>query len=495
MMSCRACAAALPANAISCPRCGTPHLQAAGPTNSAGISARQAPIDFFRGPTSSSGYPLPARFGGSAATFSPPSKAPSYLLPSRFGTPPATALRPPAVESFPDVAAPAARQDGVYPPAPVIAPVPVLPPASLWRRRPSGALLPTVLTVLIPILLGGFYQLFFHDLQSGKHHIGNQTMGRYILVGTVAFYVVVALIIIGRRLSATTQMRWTQGSALTGALIGLGTGGALGLLAVFANSAASGHLATDPNATFLTSEGDLPHILTTLLLLSIAAPLVEETLFRGILMEWLRPVGATAAFIVSAAAFAVWHYRFSELRYYAMMGVILGLLYWKRGLVASMTAHATFNGVLAVTAVVLALTPSAVVRVGDLSFVKPQGWHQIRAMSGDEEFEGPSGAMFDIASAPGRPVSETAKNLLIGLKSDPTDQLVNGFATNLATASIVSSPVGDVLRVPIGTGDSTGEADFVVTPSAIDTLIFLTSGSAKAQKAISQVRASLRFAP
>jgi membrane protease YdiL (CAAX protease family) len=346
-------------------------------------------------------------------------------------------------------------------------------------------------------VLAGIYQLFFNKLgRTGT--IANEAMGRYVLAGTVALYVGVALILIAWLHSTGRRLVWHRGDRAQAVAIGAGIGTGLGLLAIAVNSAIAGQLSTDPRAVFYVSEGDLPHILVTLALMAIAAPVVEEILFRGILMEWLRPKGAGAAFAATAVLFAVWHFNGKELRYYAVMGVILGALFWKRGLLASMTAHAVFNGSLATVAVVIALTPAQFMSFDGISFTKPQGWHAESAPASEQPlrvFAGPSGAAIAIAapSLMGYPNVPDAVRLAQDIRSG--DFRVSGAGIDASAPQLVNEPYGEIVELPFRESGMPGAVYYVPTMEGIVRVVTDAAGSARAQRGIDEFLSSLRFDP
>ena len=90
----------------------------------------------------------------------------------------------------------------------------------------------------------------------------------------------------------------------------------------------------------------------------VAAPLVEELVFRGFMAESYRRSGQRLAILLSAGAFSLAHLSLPQLRYYLLMGVALGVVYWRRGLVGSIATHAAFNGVLLAVALAAAHGPA-----------------------------------------------------------------------------------------------------------------------------------------
>ena len=77
----------------------------------------------------------------------------------------------------------------------------------------------------------------------------------------------------------------------------------------------------------------------------VAAPMFEETFFRGFLLSSLTrymPVGG--AIVVSGFVFAIAHLSFSEVLPLATLGIVLGIVYTRsRNLLASMLLHGLWN--------------------------------------------------------------------------------------------------------------------------------------------------------
>lgn len=75
---------------------------------------------------------------------------------------------------------------------------------------------------------------------------------------------------------------------------------------------------------------------------SIAAPLIEETLFRGAFYHYLRgPMGAVLAALINGVIFAAIHPQgFAAIPVLASIGAVFGLIReWRGSLIAPMTAH------------------------------------------------------------------------------------------------------------------------------------------------------------
>ncbi len=83
-----------------------------------------------------------------------------------------------------------------------------------------------------------------------------------------------------------------------------------------------------------------------LITLAVAAPLVEETLFRGVLWAPLRPrLGATGTILLTSAIFGAMHFDFMVLPQLFLIGVGCAVLRELTGsLKASMILHGLWNG-------------------------------------------------------------------------------------------------------------------------------------------------------
>jgi membrane protease YdiL (CAAX protease family) len=226
--------------------------------------------------------------------------------------------------------------------------------------------------VVVSIALGAAYQGAVALLERNPN-VSLSEYTQWNIVLNVLVYVVVGGLVLSQ-VTPKVRLRWGEGPALMRAGFGAACGILGGGLAVAATSAAEDHLSTDPRAIHMMSGGDLAHVAITILLVCVAAPLVEETLFRGLLLESLRQHALGMAIVVSAMFFAVWHLSKAGLAYYTAMGCVFGALYVKRGLVASMSAHAGFNGVLVLTALSIVLGPSHSYDIGGLRIAVPGGW-------------------------------------------------------------------------------------------------------------------------
>lgn len=187
-----------------------------------------------------------------------------------------------------------------------------------------------------------------------------------------------------------------RSTMLRGATEGFIVGGAVAIVLFGILRITMGRTVLDPTTALLAVQGSPVSFLLGFLLIVVAAPVVEELVFRGFLAESLRERGKRAAIWLSAVAFSLAHLRFSQFRYYVAMGVLFALIYWRRGLVGSIAAHATFNGMLLLIAVVASHGPTQEAR-GAGSIISAPATYQVSEGESGEELVlfGPLGAQME----------------------------------------------------------------------------------------------------
>jgi len=236
---------------------------------------------------------------------------------------------------------------------------------------------------------------------------------------TTLLYVAVALIVASKLRTSPIQPRLAEGSRATGIVTGAFIGGALGLGLGLVNSLLSGHVTSDPRILSVIFEGNGALAFILVFISVIAAPLVEEILFRGLLVESLRSRGRSSAILAGAVAFSLWHLNPVALRYYVLMGFLFGWLYWRFGLAGSVSAHAVFNGVLVVFAFAALSGSSVVTTTSGVTVRLPGGWHEahtqtLAGLGLDVAAGSPLGAGFavghaDLQPTPGTEFAPTAR--------------------------------------------------------------------------------------
>jgi membrane protease YdiL (CAAX protease family) len=192
--------------------------------------------------------------------------------------------------------------------------------------------------------------------------------------------------------------KWLVGPAHRAVAIGAAVGGAVAIALTAILTLATGRPVVDPAAGLLAGSQNLGLIIGGALVIAVVAPLVEELVFRGFFTEALRHRGKWSALVLSGLAFSAAHLRFAQLRYYLVMGIGFGALYWGRGLVASIAAHATFNGFLVLFAVASVHGPAQTLLADNITVSLPSTWHEISATGVvDLAVQGPGTAQIGIS--------------------------------------------------------------------------------------------------
>ena len=351
----------------------------------------------------------------------------------------------------------------------------------------TSAILLVIGSITVGAIAMGISTALGHD-----SNIEPETYIRYAILLTLGVYIVVGTLIV-TQLVPGVRLRWSKGSPGGGIAFGALIGGGVSAALLAAVTAAAGHLSPDPRMVTTMSEGDVPHIVVTLAIACLCAPLVEEVLFRGLLLESLRRRSTVLAIAVSSAGFAVWHLNPAALRYYALIGVLLGILYVKRGLVCSMAAHFTFNAVLGVAALAVVLAPTTTYDVGAVSFAAPGGW-SLQHQQGDSVLlGGPSGAELFVLDRASSHRVDTA-TLLQRLRNGGLDSAVPGLQVNQDTIRQQKLAAGNAVEVDVTTEGHGGTV--VLMPLARESVevLFLNAGSAKAESQFQRILQSLRVA-
>jgi uncharacterized protein len=103
----------------------------------------------------------------------------------------------------------------------------------------------------------------------------------------------------------------------------------------------------EKEARELTDKADGAGVLLLVLMVVVAAPVVEELFYRGLVLRSLeRRFGPAPALWLSAAVFGVAHFQDIQLPALVVVGLVTGWLAQRTGrLGPSIFAHVTFNGV------------------------------------------------------------------------------------------------------------------------------------------------------
>jgi membrane protease YdiL (CAAX protease family) len=370
------------------------------------------------------------------------------------------------------------------------APPPLLP-VEVVGADPAGPMLSgKAAALVVTAICIGALGMGISWLLGRDGHLEPATYIRYALVLTLSVYVVVGGLVV-TRLVPGTRLRWHTGKPAIGILVGAAVGGTLSGLLLAGVSSAAGHLSPDPRIVTLMSEGDVAHILVTIGITCLCAPLIEEVLFRGLLLESLRTKGRRYALWLSGAAFAVWHLNPSALRYYALMGVLLGVLYLKRGLACSIAAHVAFNGVLTVAALAVVLAPARTVTVADLSLSAPSGWGQLRGEQGGWTLTGPSGAQIFLAEQQ-LAVMPTADQMRDRMRAGIAMAAIPGISFDAGTLQETTLPAGVAVEMGVTYEGHGGTFAMLAVSSELVEVVFMDAGSTRAKADFPHMLKSLR---
>lgn len=312
-------------------------------------------------------------------------------------------------------------------------------------------------------------------------------VGMYVSLG---FYALVLGIVVGTARKVDFAPLWSRGAAAEGVAVG-GFGGVLtAALLLLLLRGPGGRLQVAPDVKLMLGDATVFSIFLCIAVAVVAAPVVEELLFRGFVAEAMRHRGAILALLVSGVLFALWHMRMGGLVYYTVLGVLLGVVYWKRGLSSSMAAHAAFNGTLVVVALAFIVGQGTVLAADGVRLEVPGGWTEASA----EEMQGivrttptavlvaggPSGSVLIVERVPvpgagGLPLTTVVDALNSGAISLP------GLAFRQGTARTVEYPAGRGIRFEIEAQGREGWAATFGQGDTLWTLTLTTAGSGRAK--------------
>jgi membrane protease YdiL (CAAX protease family) len=353
-----------------------------------------------------------------------------------------------------------------------------------------------VRTALVAIGVGAAMQGIAQVVIRGAD-LGSQGAIRTSIVLTLVLYVLVAALVARSARSARLATAWTIGHPRVALLEGLVTGITASFALFLLARAATGHEVADPRAVLLVSEHTWPRMLAAFLIFVVAAPAVEEVLFRGLLLESLRSSGRARAVFLSAVLFSLWHLTSAAFAYYALMGALLGTMYWRGGLKSSIAAHASFNAVVLLGAVMYGVGPGHVVHGDGFTATVPAGWSASStppsSASIDLYYRGPSGSELAVSHLAGgaRTIDLASQAMLLNGQSASTSF---GTITLVAgTAKVVHEPGFDGLRTGIRVGRHDAEQVLVPRRGRLYVVTLAPAGSNRAEHDLERVLASLRF--
>jgi membrane protease YdiL (CAAX protease family) len=328
--------------------------------------------------------------------------------------------------------------------------------------RPTPIYAPPALVILVIGVVAGNYA-YQHGMVSVLEGRSQDVALLAALLGGLLFYLATWIVAstVARAVKVSPRFDREPGWAVAHGLWVGGIAAAAGAAVAFSSK---GRAALDPTAVLLIDDGRWTALLVGVLVLVVAAPLAEEYVFRGLLTQAVAEHNRSVALWISSAAFAAAHLSPVRFFYYFLMGSMLGRLYLRRGLLASITAHALFNGAVLATAAIVVVGSSGTVHADGLRLTLPSGWHEVGAPDGEDlAATGPGGALLEVLhedAPPGAVLSVDAAVSLLASSPMFDDVLVQG-----SSAHTRSTGAGPAAEAEITSATQSG---FVVVLVGVD---------------------------
>jgi membrane protease YdiL (CAAX protease family) len=367
-------------------------------------------------------------------------------------------------------------------------------PSDLPYGQPAPVDQRAVRTAIGVIGLGLAFQIVMFALgRAGT--VEPSTAIRLSLYGTCAFYVLVGAVVVSQAQQVAFRPTWTQGDRTMAGLVGAATGAAVGAGGLLLTRLATGHVVVDQRIALIVSERSITRVAAAVLIAVVAAPLVEELLFRGLVVESMRVRGAGPAIMTGAVLFSVWHLNPSLFIYYLAMGSLLGRLYWRRGLKSSIAGHAAFNGTITLVAIVLSLGTHTISSNG-VSVQVPGGWHRATTTAAvpaslDLVLAGPSGSGMFVGHQAIRPGADVDLNRVAQLID--AGQLPFPGIEVAGHAQVTGYAAGPALRVRVRYQGHAGDVVVVKGAAQLWTVVLYTGGSGTAEHDLDSILDHLRL--
>ncbi len=378
-------------------------------------------------------------------------------------------------------------------PVPAVPATPAVPEpiAPVRHARVGSRATKTIVGVIVSNLVVQFGVLAIGNAQ---HWDPTQALWAFVFVG-VFYFAVIACVVALRSDSLGLRPVWLIGSAYRAVGVGFATGAIAALLLGALGFLASGHPVIDPVAGLLAGNENLAMLLAGFGLIAVFGPFVEELVFRGFFAEALRGRGRRAAILLSGVAFSAAHLRFAQFRYFLIMGIGFGTLYWGRGLVASIAAHATFNGFLILLAVASVHGPLRTHHADGLAVSLPATWQVAAHGTGSSDLTaiGPAGAGIavnhvDLAAG----VAIDVERLAAVMRSGALPPLPGSMVIDPNSVRVTRLPVGPALRVNATVRGHRDDVVMTVQGNQLVILEIVHKGSAQATRDFERMLIQLR---
>jgi membrane protease YdiL (CAAX protease family) len=355
----------------------------------------------------------------------------------------------------------------------------VPPTTDIGARPPRGdgrkGVTIAVFVILLNVVIQGMVLAW-----AGGGRVASDTAITVAIWAGLTFYGVVALVALKGLADSTIRPVWTRGDPRHALTIGLSVGAVLSTALVLAQRLAVGHLIGDPVARLIVSDGTPTRVIEAILVMVVAAPVVEEIVFRGILLESLRQRGERLALVVSSVLFAIAHLNPAELVYYTAMGAVLGRRYQRRGLRCSMAAHAAFNGAIVVVAILTTLGPARSFHFEGATFRLPSVWHQVEIPGNPTaSIAGPGGSGINVRTHPLAPGQVFDPDRAVAQADSGEAPLPPGVT--ITSAQLATYPAGRGVLMQVSIGDQQGEVFIVSGGGELWILSLAQEGSPRAR--------------
>lgn len=199
------------------------------------------------------------------------------------------------------------------------------------RRAYSGAMMNLLIYALVGEALAILvFQIAKHLAPGGHLSVTAQYLAQFIPVYGIAFPVYL-LISKNQKADPPEKHKMSVGQFILAFLMALGiavAGAIIGIIVIGILMALFGiNTGTDFMEEGVVSDGAL----TLTIIASFFAPIVEEMLFRKVLIDRIRKYGNTAAILLSGILFGLFHGNFTQFFFAAMLGMFFAFIYLRTG--------------------------------------------------------------------------------------------------------------------------------------------------------------------
>ena len=206
------------------------------------------------------------------------------------------------------------------------APVDTAAAKKRFSRLGLGAFLMLLITMVVSSVIGAVVAVVKPELMDNKIF--------YLLLSFVPLYAVgvpIGILVI-RKVPREAPERESMplGRWIVTAIICIFLMYAGNLIGIWVTSyleSAFGITSTNPLEQLITGETLLPQILVTVIL----APILEELIFRRMMIDRMRVYGERLAVVTSALMFGLFHGNLSQFFYAFLLGLVFGYVYLRKG--------------------------------------------------------------------------------------------------------------------------------------------------------------------